>query len=109
MKAIIKACAIAAVLAAPVVSFGQASNGPLTRAQVRAQLIQLEQAGYNPARAEDPHYPNDVQAAEARIRAQGPTAGVQTDIGGTTSRAQSGHIMAPTVGSHAWRSMYDHH
>ncbi|KAA0079923.1 DUF4148 domain-containing protein [Paraburkholderia sp. T12-10] len=109
MKATIKACAIAAVLAAPVVSFGQASNGPLTRAQVRAQLIQLEQAGYNPTRAKDPYYPNDVQAAEARIHAQGPAAGAQMDIGGTTSRAQSGHIMAPTVGSHAWRSMYDHH
>lgn len=108
MKATLKACAIAAVLAAPVVSFGQASNGPLTRDQVRTQLIQLEQAGYDPARAEDPYYPSDVQAAEARIHAQGAAAGAQTDIGGTTSRAQSGRIIAPT-GSHAWRSMYDHH
>jgi hypothetical protein len=70
MKSLIKAVAIAAILAAPVVSFAQQSNQPLTRAEVRQQLIELEQAGYNPARADDYDYPADIQAAEARVAAQ---------------------------------------
>ena len=43
-----KALAILAVvgaLAAPAVTFAQTTSAPLTRAQVRAELIQLEQAG----------------------------------------------------------------
>jgi hypothetical protein len=44
MNSIIKAVAIAVALSAPVVSFAQ-SNQPLTRAEVRSQLVQLEKAG----------------------------------------------------------------
>jgi len=72
MKSLIQAVAIAAVLATPVASFAQ-SNQPLTRAEVRAQLVQIEQAGYSPARGRDPYYPTDIQAAEARVAA-GSTA-----------------------------------
>jgi hypothetical protein len=59
-------------LAAPVASFAQ-SNQPVTRAQVRAELVQLEKAGYQPGHA-DPHYPADIQAAQARVDAQNGTA-----------------------------------
>ena len=66
------ACAIAAVslLAAPMTSSAQSTNEPLTRAQVRDDLIAVEQAGYSPAAANDDNYPQDIQAAEARIAAQ---------------------------------------
>jgi len=76
MKSLVKAVALAVVLAAPVVSFAQAQpgNGPVTRAQVRNELIQLEKAGYNPARGEDPHYPADIQAAQARVAEQNALA-----------------------------------
>ena len=47
MKTLISAVVVAAALVAPVASFAQ-SNQPLTRAEVRAQLVQLEKAGYNP-------------------------------------------------------------
>lgn len=53
MKSLIKAVAIAAVLAAPIASFAQASQQPVTRADVRADLIRVEQAGYNPAASND--------------------------------------------------------
>ncbi|CAD6554754.1 DUF4148 domain-containing protein [Paraburkholderia sabiae] len=69
MKSLLKAVALAAVLAVPAVSFAQ-SNQPVTRAEVRAQLVQLEKAGYNPATAVDSTYPADIQAAEARVSAQ---------------------------------------
>jgi hypothetical protein len=77
MKSLIKAVVIATVLTAPVVSFAQSSQG-VTRAQVRAELIQLEKAGYNPATANDTNYPQDLQAAERRVAAQQSQAVAQT-------------------------------
>lgn len=69
MKSLIYAVPAAAVFAAPVVSFAQ-SNEPVTRAQVRAELVELEQVGYDPARGEDVYYPDDIQAALARVAAR---------------------------------------
>jgi hypothetical protein len=63
MKKLIYAV-LAVALAAPIVSFAQDANGPVTRAQVEAELVQLENAGYRPS-PNDPHYPADIQAAEA--------------------------------------------
>lgn len=51
-------------------SFAQSvdtSQRPKTRAEVRAELVRLEQAGYNPATANDYDYPQNIQAAEARV------------------------------------------
>jgi len=77
MKSLINAVALAALIAVPVASFAQ-SNQPLTRAQVRAELVQLEKAGYNPT-IEDPYYPADIQAAEARVAAQNTGYGPATN------------------------------
>ncbi|MGV2288180.1 DUF4148 domain-containing protein [Trinickia sp. YCB016] len=41
-----------------------------TRAQVRADLIRLEQAGYNPASENEQNYPVDIQTAQAKVTAQ---------------------------------------
>jgi hypothetical protein len=38
----------------------------LSRAQVRADLVRLEQAGYTVG-GEDPQYPADIQMAERRV------------------------------------------
>jgi hypothetical protein len=69
MKAMMRAVLAATVLAAPTLSFAQSTSGPVTRAEVRADLLQLEMAGYEPARI-DPNYPADIQAAEARVHAK---------------------------------------
>ena len=69
MKYLISAIIASAVFAVPAASSAQ-SNQPVTRAQVRAELIQLINAGYNPARANKYDYPADIQAAEARVAAQ---------------------------------------
>lgn len=66
MKSIIYAAIAASVLATPIASFAQSEQG-LTRAQVKAELVQLEQNGYKP-QASDPEYPNNIQAAEQRIQ-----------------------------------------
>ena len=61
---------IAAVVALPALSFAQSNqNQPLTRAEVRAQLVELEQAGYNPT-SDQAQYPQNLEAAEARLNAQ---------------------------------------
>lgn len=69
MNTLIKLAAVtAAALVIPAVSYAQSGNDrPLTRAEVRQQLIDIEQAGYNPATANDIDYPADVQAAQRRL------------------------------------------
>ncbi|WP_322088463.1 DUF4148 domain-containing protein [Burkholderia sp. BCC1999] len=62
--------AVSASAAAPAF----ADQAVVSRAQVRAELVQLEQAGYRPGRANDPHYPDDLQAALTRIHANDAVA-----------------------------------
>ena len=87
-KSIIPAIAIAAVLSVP--GFAQArEDGPVTRAQVRAELVQLERAGYNPT-GDQTTYPAQIQAAEARVAAQQGES--QTSYGGANETSSaSGH------------------
>ncbi len=65
----------------PSDSANQQAQG-LTRAQVYAQLVQLEQVGYNPA---GPHltYPAKLEAAEARLAARTGNAGDATNGAGS--------------------------
>ena len=74
MKALIQAVVVAAALAAPVAVFAQ-SNQPVTRAQVRAELVQLEKVGYHVGDGDNAHYPDAIQAAEAKVAAQNNAVG----------------------------------
>jgi len=56
------ACCVAMSASAQSVSTGK------TRAEVRAELVQLQKAGYNPA-ADETQYPRNIQAALARVEA----------------------------------------
>jgi hypothetical protein len=104
MKSLLKLVAIAVAAAAPVASFAQ-SNQPVTRAQVRNELIQLEHAGYNPAAADNTTYPADIQAAEARVDAKG---GFVNGLGGSAGGAsESGAPVYPAVAGR--RSLYFGH
>ena len=107
MKSLIKAVVIATVLAAPVVSFAQSSQG-LTRAEVRAQLIQLEKAGYNPADSNDAHYPAEIQSAESRVAASNQVT-QNTSYGPSTDGAsQSGQRKDVTFSSYS-APVFQHH
>jgi hypothetical protein len=64
-KTFVPAFVLASALAAPVFAFAQ-STQPLTRAEVRADLVRLEKAGYVPG-ADEANYPADIQAAEQRV------------------------------------------
>lgn len=67
MKSLIQVAVVAAVLAVPAMSFAQTSQ-PVTRAQVRDELAQLEKAAYNPS--DWVHYPENLRSAEAIVAQQ---------------------------------------
>lgn len=67
MKSMIRIVVATVAVAASFSAFAQSNDG-VTRAQVKAQLVQLERAGYNPG-LNDPSYPNNLLAAEARVNA----------------------------------------
>ncbi|WP_433704421.1 DUF4148 domain-containing protein [Paraburkholderia sacchari] len=102
MKSLIQAVVVAASLAAPVAVFAQA-NAPVTRAQVRAELVQLEQTGWRPAAGADPHYPEDILAAEAKVAAHN---GATSGYGGVASG--SSDAGRPAVSKADWNAMYNH-
>ncbi|MFL9986935.1 DUF4148 domain-containing protein [Paraburkholderia sediminicola] len=89
MKSFTRMVLVAALIAAPVASFAQ-SNQSVSREQVRAELAQVEKAGYNPRDAI--HYPENIQAAEAKVTAQNATAqaGVSGYGGGANGTSRSG-------------------
>jgi uncharacterized membrane protein len=101
MKSLIEAVVVAAALAAPVAVFAQSSQ-PLTRAQVRAELIQLEKAGYAPATRNDAAYPAEIQAAEAKVAAQN---GAASGYGGVVNG--SSEAGRPAVSKADWNAMYN--
>lgn len=97
MKSLLKVVAVAVIISAPVASFAQ-STEPVTRQQVRAELIQLEKAGYSPV-AENTQYPAGLVSAEARVAAQPGVA----SAGGSSYGSQSS---GAAVSKADWNSMY---
>ena len=105
MKSLIKAVAIAAVLAVPAMSFAQSSQ-PVTRAQVRAELVQLEKAGYVPSNSNDTQYPANIQAAEAKVAAAN---GENSGVGGVADGAsQAGQRVSFSASSYS-APIFEHH
>jgi hypothetical protein len=79
MKTLICITLAISVLASPTLSSAQVTTVPLTRAQVYADLVRVEQAGYNQAAGDDANYPADIQAAERRVVAQNGAAQADTN------------------------------
>ncbi|WP_419683727.1 DUF4148 domain-containing protein [Burkholderia theae] len=97
--------AVSASAAAPAF----ANETTVTRAQVRAELTQLQTAGYPLNRATDATYPNDLQAALTQIHAADAVAANEraSGYGGNGDAAtQAGRPHAVSV---ADRSVYFGH
>jgi hypothetical protein len=106
MKTLVCLTLAVSVLASPALSFAQSAPSPVTRAQVRAELVRLEQAGYVPGTG-DAYYPVDIQAAEAKIAAQDSQQLANGSFGGT---AQGGSSQAGApVHAAPVRSVYAGH
>ena len=85
--------ASALFFAIPVTTFAQQSAAPITRAQVRAELVELERAGYQPS-VSDVDYPKNLLAAEARVleqQAKDPAfnSGFGSSTSGSTGAGES--------------------
>lgn len=83
------AIALSMILVASAAAVTNASAQEVTRAQVRADLVRLEQAGYNPARGANPDYPANIQAAEAKVAAQDNASLSRDAVGGTQPNGSS--------------------
>ena len=85
----------ACAFAGPITGFAQTASTPLTRAQVRAELLRLEAAGYNPSAGDEGDYPADIEAAQAKIAAEdaqrmatasaGGSAGIESSQAGVST------------------------
>jgi hypothetical protein len=95
MKTLISLTLAACAFASPALSFAQSVNAPITRAQVYADLVRVEQAGYSPA-AGDPNYPADIQAAETKIAVQ---SGAVSANGAAGDAAETTSMGVPSSGS----------
>jgi hypothetical protein len=90
LKPLISASLVAMTFVVQSLAFAQVTQ-PVTRAQVENELAQLRQAGYRPSTDKN-GYPDNIQAAEARLRAQDGVA--NTSYGpmeqGSVSSSNSG-------------------
>ena len=93
MKAIVRTLLVSCAIAAPALTFAQSPSGQLTRAQVRADLIRVEQAGYRPG-GDDNDYPVEIQAAEAKIAEQDGARRAADAVGGVAQASSSQTGMA---------------
>jgi hypothetical protein len=94
---LVQSLVVATLVAIPALSFAQV-NQPLTRADVRAQLVELERAGYNPA-GDQTQYPKNIEAAQARLSAHQSLSA--SSYGGTaagTSASSSRNTQSDVIG-----------
>ncbi|MGC7404073.1 DUF4148 domain-containing protein [Pandoraea pneumonica] len=103
MKALVSALLVSCALAAPFSAFAQstANNAPLTRAAVQADLVRVEQAGFQPSGSQA-NYPDNIQKAEAIVARQNP----QPDVVGlgsavTSSGVSTGNQAVNSAGGHS--------
>ena len=105
MKNIFIFALVTSALAAPLFAFGQ-SNGTVTRAQVRAELVELEKAGYNPS-GDANNYPQDIQEAEQKVWEQQGVA--MSSYGSSTAGTSATGGPAHSPASGVMKSFYFGH
>ena len=98
-NAMLRTALVSLMAIVPAVSFAQSvNNGPVTRAQVIQELIDLESVGYNPASANDATYPEDAQRAMRRLtEKRANEARLAQERQQQEQIAQSGYGDAPAV------------
>ncbi|AFQ48127.1 DUF4148 domain-containing protein [Burkholderia cepacia] len=97
--------AVSAAVAAPAF----ASEAVVTRAQVRAELVQLEKTGYALNRASDATYPDNLQAALTQIQADDAVANSPSTAGYGGDASASTQAGRRAVVRVAERSIYFGH
>jgi uncharacterized protein DUF4148 len=110
MKSLVHIVVAACALTATSLAFAQTSIDPITRAEVRADLVQVEQAGYQPA-TNQREFPQNIQAADAKLAAQQNSTAAA--VGGVAMPGSSAAGVHTPVTSIAYvdeaNSIYQHH
>jgi hypothetical protein len=83
-KALISLLAASAALVHASFAFSQTSQTPVTRASVKAELVELQQEGYRPG-LDHSAYPRYIQAAEAKVAAQREASSYGAPSDGTSA------------------------
>lgn len=94
MKTLVHTVCAVAVMAVPIASLAQ-SDGALTRAQVQAEIAQLQQAGFNPANANTVDFPANMPAAAGNAADQSSGYGPATNGSSQMGRPASTSGMKP--------------
>lgn len=85
MKSLLSAIVVASALIVPAVSFAQQANAPITRAQVRAEIVAAQKAGL--LSQTDSQYPKPMPQTEAAAVASAQTGEDVGGVNGGTSDA----------------------
>ncbi|MDR3101010.1 MAG: DUF4148 domain-containing protein [Paraburkholderia sp.] len=102
MKSLVSAAVAVLALTAPFAAFAQQSDHAVTRAEVKAELVRLEAAGYRPATDRN-QYPANIQAAESRLN---PIESAQNSASATPNVAAASYGGAvATTGASGQRTM----
>jgi hypothetical protein len=101
-KSLVPAIVLTSALGAPAFAYAQ-DEGTVSRPAVKADLIQMEQAGYN-VEGDHTTYPAQAQAAEQRVEAtRGITA---TSYGSPTNGSYATGVRAPVAQPDGARPVY---
>jgi len=99
MKLVAYITIVTSSLASPLFALAQSSSPPVSRAEVRGELIRLEKAGLVPSVGEDNKYPESIMAAEAKVNAPKFLPLTSGSVGGTTAIGTS-DSGSRTIASH---------
>jgi hypothetical protein len=91
-KALVPVIVLASALGAPALANAQQTSDTVSRAAVRADLVQIEQAGYKPG-MDRTTYPAQIQAAEQRLEMNHGVAA--TSYGSPTTGSSGTGTRAP--------------
>ncbi len=106
-KTFVPAIVLTSALCIPALTYAQQTSDSLTRAAVKADLVQMEQAGYNPE-GDRTSYPAQTQAAEQRVEMnRGDMAtSYGTSYGSPTNGSSATGTRVPMAQPDGGRSIY---
>lgn len=102
---LVQSLVVAALALSAVSSFAQ-SDASVSRAQVRAELVQLEKAGYRPGDGDQATYPAQIQAAEALVAGQN---GAAIGYGGVSGESSASGASFKPAANISTKSIYIGH
>ncbi|MBN3792930.1 DUF4148 domain-containing protein [Burkholderia sp. Ac-20353] len=103
MKTMIRAAWACVLIGTAVAAHAQTASHPLTRAEVRQELADMQAAGYRPGIISSPDYPQNMQAIVKQVAQAHAATGYGSNGNVATESGKPGQV--PTID----RNTYAHH